>query len=103
MSDFSTEREIKARTTHACDESGCRRTREIKPGTRYVRIAGCYDGHFYVDIYCLRCRRARRRAWQRYRWHAEEGPPLGELLCWLREARLHRDPEPVRRLRGARA
>lgn len=26
-----------------------------------------------------------------------------ELLSWLREARRCRDPEPVRRLRGARA
>lgn len=87
MNEFFNETTPVARTPHRCQESGCRRTREIAPGTRYVRIAAKWDGDFYTVTLCERCRRAHRRAWKRFKPHDEEGPPFGDLLDWLRETR----------------
>lgn len=95
--DFHDEREATARKPHRCCEAhtssagerwGCVRTAEIKPGARYVRMTGKFDGEMYSVAMCLRCRRLLRKAWKRYPpVHEEEGPAFGGLLEYLREAR----------------
>ena len=96
MNEFFSESTPVARKPHRCEESGCRRTRDIAPGTRYVRIAGKFDGDFWTALLCTRCRRAHTRAWKRFNPHHEEGPPFGQLLYWLRETRLNGPAARVR-------
>ena len=94
MSDVHHEKERKARKAYTCEEAGwrgCRRTAQIKPGDRYVYYSGVYEGEPYSGRSCLRCRRARMRAWDRWRWdHPDEAPPMGELVQWMREMRWER-------------
>ncbi|MDD4950948.1 MAG: hypothetical protein PHV85_00210 [Desulfovibrionaceae bacterium] len=40
-----------AKKTHCCEECG----QEIKPGQRYVRIVGVWDGDFSAHKQCLSC------------------------------------------------
>lgn len=101
MNDFQTKTTPKARKPHRCEESRCRRTRDILPGQVYVRIAGSYEGDFYTSILCTRCDRAYRRCRDRFGpYPPEEGPALGELLDFLIERRWDR-LEPAQR-RAAR-
>ena len=92
MSDVHHQKERTARKAYTCDECGKRgRTGEISPGTRYVYYSGIFEGEPYSGHMCLRCQRAWRRAWQRWRWHCpEDGPGVGGLLEFLRESRWDR-------------
>jgi hypothetical protein len=88
--DFFDEREVTARKAHRCEEASpraCRRTADIQPGTRYVRITGSYEGMFYSVAMCLRCRRLMKKVYRRFNPDHDEGPSFGELREWLREAR----------------
>lgn len=101
--DFQRQTTPKARKPHRCEESRCRRTRDILPGQVYVRIVGSYEGDFYTSILCTRCDRAYRRCRDRFGpYHPEEGPALGELLSFLRERRWDGDPPAERRARRQR-
>jgi len=93
MSDCHTSKTVVARKAHTCEEApACRR--EIRPGDRYERHSGVYDGMPYSYALCARCARAHKRAWERppckrllahmvdYPW-----PPAGGLLEFLKEAR----------------
>lgn len=103
MSDVHHEKERKARKAYTCDEAGprgCRRTAQIKPGDRYVYYSGVFEGMPYSGRTCLRCHRARRRAWDRWRWDGpDEGPGVGDLVGWMREHRWERVWERDRSLR----
>lgn len=79
MSDYHHEKERKARKAYTCDE--CRRP--IAPGTVYSYCSGFYEGESYVTRMCLRCKRAWRRAWERWRWDPEDSPCIGDLRHFL--------------------
>ena len=67
---------------------GCVRTADICPGTRYLRVAGKWDGDMFSESMCLRCARLLRKAMKRYPpVYYDEGPAFGELLEYLRQAR----------------
>lgn len=87
MSDTHHEKERKARKAYTCDE--CRRP--IKPGTVYSYCSGIYDGEPYSHRFCLRCKRAWRRAWDRFRWdHPDDAPAIGSLRHYMWSERSQR-------------
>ena len=94
VSDFHVTKIRKARKPYRCEEAssrGCRRTAEIKPGTRYVYGSGVFEGMPYSWRMCLRCDRAWKRAWKRWGWkHPLDTPGLGELTGFLRDERTGR-------------
>ena len=84
--DFYSSREVVSRGHHRCEEEpDCRRG--IKPGDRYVRIAGAFDGYFWDAVLCGRCSRLHEKAWALATASGWEGPSFGDLLSWLREWR----------------
>lgn len=92
MSDFYRETEHVARKAHKCAESGphaCRRTAEIKPGTRYVRCFGVSDGRAFTERLCLRCARLYGKVWERWGedHHRDDMPTFGNLREWIRSVR----------------
>ncbi len=85
--DFYSNKTVTARRQHECEEAGCVRTKVIRPGQQYVRLAGVSHGDFYNAKLCLRCDRMHRQAWNFFTdlCGEDEGPPLGGLLGWLKE------------------
>lgn len=53
--DFTSPREVTARTTHRCEECG----RRIDPRETYIRTAGKWEGEFYTNVACSHCAVAR--------------------------------------------
>lgn len=87
MSDFTRRIEVVAKKAHRCDEAGargCRRTADIRPGTRYARLSGLFDGMFWHAKLCLRCARLHGKVIRRFRCHPDDGPAIGDLAEWLR-------------------
>ncbi len=61
--------QVMARKTHRCCE--CRRA--IRPGERYNRFTGCWDGKWDTFVTCEECDELRRELAD------DDGPPFGEL------------------------
>ena len=94
--------ERKARVEHRCAESGCVRTGAIRPGTVYVVLSGVFEGSAWSEKLCTRCRRAHRRANERFGpFNEDDGPGIGDLLGYLQEARLHGETRKQRHAREA--
>ncbi len=87
MGEFTNRRTVTARKHHQCGENKCVRTKEIKPGDQYVRITGHHDGSFFHFKLCIRCADLHCKVWTVFKYiHPDEGPPLGDLFWWLKEA-----------------
>lgn len=96
MSDVHHEKEQRARKAYTCDE--CQRP--IKPGTVYSYCSWLYEGASYVTRLCLRCKRAWRRAWQRWGWSdPNDSPGIGWLCAFLWDNRWDRTWEREKEIR----
>ena len=82
MSDFYASKVVTALVEHECEER-C----TIKPGTKYVRIAGRWEGDFYTAKLCVRCDRLHTKVRSKFDCDVDEYPAFGELLSWIQEAR----------------